>query len=369
MLSLLLAMAPKRSARQSTTILRLPTPRNPPKSITAARTKPSRSTMTSTMRPMFSSAALPTSRPRMPCASRAPITVTDAGGFGSFAASCFGTSCAVLRPDVSLCAHAPMDVASATANAATNHLARISNSPHFETNRAGSMRQHDRHLDLAARAQHLERDLPVMAAKPQVDAGCAELEVAQHHLMQEFRQLRIAQADFAARRVKLQAKGCFQHGECRAARPGLRRAGDRIKHGTALALAPEAAEQFGQPPQIHIARGIEHAVEQVGHRVLQAVAGEPKRNQRIVVRPDRAVVVGHRIVTGFADRDGADAPARVEALAHQIGGNAARTILAHDPGEEKLSGIGGSHPALRLVAIERERVGAELLAPERRLEL
>ena len=84
MLSLLLAIWPKCSAFQSTTILRLPTPRKPPKSITAARTRPARSTITSTMRPMSSSAALRTSLPRTPCASLAPRMVTDGGGAASF---------------------------------------------------------------------------------------------------------------------------------------------------------------------------------------------------------------------------------------------------------------------------------------------
>ena len=103
MLSLLLATPPKRSAFQSTTIFRLPTPRKPPKSMTAARTVPSRSTITSTMRPMSSLAALRTSRPRMPCASRAPITVTDGGGAGSFAAP----AAAVLLPCVARCRPPP----------------------------------------------------------------------------------------------------------------------------------------------------------------------------------------------------------------------------------------------------------------------
>jgi hypothetical protein len=50
-------------------ILRLPTPRKPPKSTTAALTRPVRSTMMSTIRPMSSSAVLRTPLPRMLCAS------------------------------------------------------------------------------------------------------------------------------------------------------------------------------------------------------------------------------------------------------------------------------------------------------------
>src|SRR5450631_1551114 len=84
MLSLLLAIFPKCNAFQSTTIFRLPTPRKPPKSITAARTEPPRSTMTSTIRPISSSAALRTSRPSTPWASAARMMVTEGGGTASF---------------------------------------------------------------------------------------------------------------------------------------------------------------------------------------------------------------------------------------------------------------------------------------------
>ena len=79
-------------------------------------------------------------------------------------------------------------------------------------------------------------------------------------------------------------------------------------------------------------------------------------------------MIGHRIVARLALRDGADAPAGEEARLHQVGGDAARAILAHDAGEQQLPGIGGAHAARRLVAVERQRIGAELLAPERLLE-
>src|ERR1700730_6344649 len=47
------------------------------KSTTAARTEPARSTITSTIRPMSSSVGLRTSRPSIPCASLAPMIVTE----------------------------------------------------------------------------------------------------------------------------------------------------------------------------------------------------------------------------------------------------------------------------------------------------
>ena len=44
-----------------------------------------------------------------------------------------------------------------------------------------------------------------MATQPQIDARGSELEVAQRHLVQKFRQARIAQADLAAGRIELEA--------------------------------------------------------------------------------------------------------------------------------------------------------------------
>ena len=104
------------------------------------------------------------------------------------------------------------------------------------------------------------------------------------------------------------------------------------------------------------------------HRMLQAVAREAERDQRIVVRPDRSIVIGHRVVTGFAARHRADAPSRKKFLTHQIGRDQARAVGSNHAGEEKLAGIRRSHLARPLGAVERHSVGAEFLAPERLLE-
>src|SRR6476469_4433151 len=162
MLSLLLETPAKRSAFQSTTILRLPTPRKPPKSITAARTLPSRSTMTSTMRPMSSSAALRTSRPSTPWASLGPMMVTEGGGVASFgvagtaAGGGGGAPGSTLAVGISSAAReAPTAAPAANIRIRTDWaMIRILASPRLHR----LVREHDRHLDLAARAQHFERD-------------------------------------------------------------------------------------------------------------------------------------------------------------------------------------------------------------------
>src|SRR5450759_1575543 len=252
MLSPLSATRPKRSAFQSTTIFRLPTPRKPPKSMTAARTTPARSTITSTMCPMSSSAGLRTSRPSTPCASLAPMTVTEGGGAGCLGAaagavSCGGDGCEALRSAcgaaASFCARelAAASVAKATAMKMNGRLARIR--PPFEQ-APPSMREHDRHLDPAAGAQDLERHLVAVAADPKVDAGRSQFQFSQHHFVEKRRQTRVAQADFAALGVKFEPERRLQQRERRRARPGLRRAGDGIERRAASLFTAKAAEQL-----------------------------------------------------------------------------------------------------------------------------
>ena len=95
---------------------------------------------------------------------------------------------------------------------------------------------------------------------------------------------------------KLEAEGRLQQAERSRARPGLRRAGDRILSGR-VALEPgETAVQLRQPAQIHVGGGLEQRAEHLRGRPLQAVAREAHGDQAVVVRPDRAVVIGHRVV-------------------------------------------------------------------------
>ena len=84
------------------------------------------------------------------------------------------------------------------------------------------MRQHDRHLNLAARSQHLERHFLAVTANPQVNAGRPELQVAQYHLVEKLRQARIARPDLAARGIEFETERRLQQRKGRRTRPGLR---------------------------------------------------------------------------------------------------------------------------------------------------
>ena len=125
-----------------------------------------------------------------------------------------------------------------------------------------------------------------MPAQHQVHGRLAKTKVAKRHFLEERRQPRLAQQDFVAVRIEFESEGRLQERKRRARGPGLRRAGDRIKRRPALASALEAAIEFGQPPQVHVGRGIEQALEHTIDRALVAVARKARRDQRVVVRPD-----------------------------------------------------------------------------------
>ena len=103
-------------------------------------------------------------------------------------------------------------------------------------------------------------------------------------------------------------------------------------------------------------------------RMLEAIACKAERDQRVVVRPDRAVVIGHRIVARLAARHGADTPAREKMRPHQVGGDEAGAVFAHHAAEQELPGVRRAHPARLFGAVERERIGAEIVTPERFLK-
>ena len=86
------------------------------------------------------------------------------------------------------------------------------------------------------------------------------------------------------------------------------------------------------------------------------------------MRPDRAVVVGGRVEALLARAQRAQAPAGEEVAAEELLRDARGALGAADAGEEELACVGAAHVAGPLVAVERERVGADVLAPEGGLE-
>src|SRR5690606_9384755 len=70
----------------------------------------------------------------------------------------------------------------------------------------------------------------------------------------------------------------------------------------------------------------------------------------------------------FALSDRADAPPAEERLSQKLLRDTARPVWPGYAGEEQMSRVGSPHLTGALLAIERERVSADVLAPERLLE-
>ena len=100
----------------------------------------------------------------------------------------------------------------------------------------------------------------------------------------------------------------------------------------------------------------------------QPVARQAEGDQSVVMRPDRAVVIGHGIVARLGGGHGADAPAREEVAVHQLVGDAGGAVGSGDAGQQHMPGVRGADTAGLLGAVQGESVGAEIIAPECGLE-
>src|SRR5260370_38657128 len=84
--------------------------------------------------------------------------------------------------------------------------------------------------------------------------------------------------------------------------------------------------------------------------------------------PDRAVVGRQRIVARFRVGNRANPPPGKEFWPQQTVGHLDGSIEPGDAGEQNLAGIGAADSAGLLVAVERQRVRAQLRTPEAPVE-
>src|SRR6267142_331969 len=97
--------------------------------------------------------------------------------------------------------------------------------------------------------------------------------------MEERRQTRVTQANFATLYVKFKPERRFQQRERRCARPCLRRTGHRIERRSAPFFAAKATKQLGKLPQIHVGSGVEQTLEHMFDRMFEAIAREAEGDQ------------------------------------------------------------------------------------------
>src|SRR5882724_3423252 len=199
-----------------------------------------------------------------------------------------------------------------------------------------ALAMNSRNAGIAAPMQNLHRRAASLTANQKIKACAAHGEIAYNDLVEEGRQVRLDETNLLGRRVDLQAEGGFQQRQRRGARPGLRIARDGIERWPASRSTLEAAEQLRQAPQIHVAGGIEHAFEQLLDLGLMAIAGKTERDQGVVMRPDRPVVIRHRIVARLAPGDGPDAPSGEELRRQEHRGDLASAYVPSSA-DQKLS--------------------------------
>src|SRR4029077_13979054 len=118
----------------------------------------------------------------------------------------------------------------------------------------------------------------------------------------------VVEAELTLDRFDFKTQARLQEHEDRRGRPGLGSAGDGVESGALPWSSREAAEQFGQPMEIDEGARVEHRLQHLEDFRLESVAREPVSDQGVVVRPDRAVVVGHGIVAYFSVRQRANSP-------------------------------------------------------------
>ena len=133
------------------------------------------------------------------------------------------------------------------------------------------------------------------AVKAQVQRMRPKAKVAQREVWQPIRQSGI-DIQPVVRRIWLDAKHGLHQRKAGTRSPGLRHVGAEILHGKTARCAGNARIQFRQLVQQEMARGGLMSCAIVLTSLNQAVTLETKRCKAVVMRPDRAVLIGVRVV-------------------------------------------------------------------------
>src|SRR5262245_13289412 len=79
-------------------------------------------------------------------------------------------------------------------------------------------------------------------------------------------------------------------------RPGMRRAGHWIERRTFARPTWKPTKQLRHPGQVKVCAGVEQVIKNGCRLRFETVAREAPSHERVVVWPDRAIVVRHGVV-------------------------------------------------------------------------
>ena len=170
----------------------------------------------------------------------------------------------------------------------------------------GLLRDYD--LNAAFAPQYIDPNIRFMSFKREVNYSISYPEMLNLYVVQEGRQDRLRKRKAGARSLNSQTETGLEKQEQGDRGPGLRTTGDRVQRGAFTGAAREPAQQFRQPMQLEKEAGIEETTENLQCAFFESVGGHAGCDERIVVRPDRSIVVRHWVEAGLGGGDGADTP-------------------------------------------------------------
>src|SRR5579884_455117 len=164
--------------------------------------------------------------------------------------------------------------------------------------------------------------------------------------------------------VRIDAEIRLQQKERHAGGPGLRLAGNGIRYRVRRPGARESGEDFRKAV---VRKGQTGVIELVGDDLrltVESVAAQPHDEKRHVMRPDRAEMVPHGVVTAFLVGDASYPPARQQIRALESRDHALRRLLVDDAGPQGVAGVRRDRLDRSLLTVEREGEKLLVLEPE-----
>ncbi len=102
--------------------------------------------------------------------------------------------------------------------------------------------------------------------------------------------------------VHLNPERGLEKERCGSSGPCLRRAGGGISNRSVALCSIKTTEELWQSLKVEVHCGGEEALKEGICRFLEPTAAEPIGDHSVIVRPDAAIVIGHRIVAGTGVR-------------------------------------------------------------------
>ena len=149
-----------------------------------------------------------------------------------------------------------------------------------------------------------------------------------------------------------------------ARRPGLGHVGAEVLHRERLGFPLDAGIEFREAMKDEVTGCPADVAGHLRRLVSEPVALETHRDDAVVVRPHRAILIRERVVSRVLLGQGPDAPAAPHVRFEQAPHDPLGPVRADDAAPEEMAGVRGDGLDRLLVAVQRVGVGADVLAPE-----